>query len=424
MSATTATPAASPMDRPREGRAKRRVWPIVAIALPILLAAVWMATLRRSAPQVERASLVIDTVTRGPLLRGIAAAGTLVAEQSRLIVAPTAGRVDRVHVETGQEVRAGDAIATLVNRETIKELLQIEQELSAAEADLADLTATLQARSLESEKTTRRTEFESRDASRRAEAAAQLLREGLISGLEATRATEASQEAAERVGSERQRHAALERSARAQLDAQRNRIGRQRALHAFQKSIVESLVVRTPAHGAIREKLVQEGEWLVEGQRLVRLVEAGRLEAVLQVPEGAALEVRPGQRVAMNARGAALGGVVERVAPAVEQGTVAVEVRLEGAVPPGLRPDLSVEGRIEIGLEKDVLTVARPANATPGGQGLLYALEAGHRRARRIDVRYGPASVDRIVIARGAAAGDRLVVAGLDAASDPVVRLK
>ena len=205
----------------------------------------------------------------------------------------------------------------------------------------------------------------------------------------------------------------------AQLAAQRNRIERLRALHEFQRGIVDGLIVRTPSDAIVRETMVQDGEWVSEGHRLARLVEPGRLKAVLQVPESTALDVRSGQRVTMNARGMTLHGVVDRVGATVEQGTVAVEVRLAGDLPDSLRPDLSVDARIELARESDVLTISRPSRAGSS----LYRIEPNGRRAQRISVDYGAASVDRVVIRSGAAAGDRLIISGAEDHDEPVIRL-
>jgi multidrug efflux pump subunit AcrA (membrane-fusion protein) len=411
------------MDRPRAITNQRKVWPIVAAFAVVASGAVLLASLRSAAPSVERSSAVIDVVRRGPFLREVAAPGILVADQSRLIAAPAAGRVDVLHVDSGESVDNGAPIVTLTNRQLVKELLEIEQQLATAEADAADLAATLQARSLESEKTLHRAAFEQRDTARQAEASSQLAAQGLISNLEAVRARETSEESAQRAATEQQRHRALARSAAAQMEAQRNRIERLRAVQAFQRSVVDALVVRTPAAGAVREIAVQPGEWVTEGQRLARLVEPGRLKAVLQVPEATALDVKSGQVVTMNARGTALRGVVERTGAAVEQGAVPVEVRLEGELSPLLRPDLSIDGRIEISRLADALSITRPVQATAGTTGQVYRLDADGRTARRVAVHYGAASVDRIVITGGAAAGDRLIVGGVESSEDAVVRL-
>lgn len=412
------------MDRPIPAVASRRLWPIAMGGLVLASAAVVMASLRGPMPSVERDRIVIDSVRRGPFVHEIAAPGTLVAEQMRLIAAPAAGRVESIHVKAGDSVRRGDAIVTLTNREAMKELLEVEQQLAVAEADLAGIGATLQAQRLDEQKALRRTEFEQRDAERRAEAATRLAQEGLTPELEAIRARESAVEIAGRVASERARRVAIERSAAAQLDAQRNRIARLRALHAFQKSIVEGLVVRTPADGVVRDAPVQEGEWVTEGHRLARLVEPGRLKAVLQVPEATALDVRAGQDVALNARGTTLRGVVDRVAATVEQGTVAVEVRLSGDLPDSLRPDLGIDGRIVLSRAGEVLTIARPAHAIPNGTAALYRIDESGRTAHRTAVRFGAASVDRIVIAAGAAAGDRLLISGTNAVEEPVIRIE
>jgi multidrug efflux pump subunit AcrA (membrane-fusion protein) len=411
------------MDRPRAApRASRRKWLLALVVVGSSLVVV--ATLRPAEPPVDRASLVIDTVRRGAFVHEIAAAGTLVAEESRLVAAPAAARVEAIPVEPGDRLRAGDIIVELSNREVVRELLEAEQQLAGAEADLADLASTLQARALESESALRRTRFERQDTRRQAEASSELARQGLISELEAVRRRETAEELAARVGSEERRHEALLRSADAQLAAQRNRLERQRHLQRFHRSVVDSLVVRAQGDTTVRDVAVQKGEWVIEGQRLVRLVEPGGLEAVLLVPEAVAHQVRVGQPVAIDARGTALRGRVARIAAAVEQGTLPVHVKLEGALPPGIRPELSVEGRIEIARMADALSIARSAHASAAARGTLYKLDRDGRVARKATVQYGPAGVDRIVIVRGAAAGDRFIVAGLDARTEAVVRLE
>lgn len=420
--AATPAPLLSTMDRQRPV-ASRRAWPIAFIAVALIAVLLFNLKLRPAVPSVERDAVVIAPVTRGVFVQEIAAAGSLVAEQPRLIAAPAAGRVEAIEVEPGDQLRDGEVIMRLSNREVVRQLLEADQQLAVAEADLTDLEATLQARSLESASALRRTEFERQDSKRQSDATSQLAREGLVSNLEALRRSEASQEVAERVETDRKRHTALTRSAEAQLRAQRNRVDRLHALHAFHRTLVDSLVIRASSTMTAREILVQEGEWVTEGQRLVRLVEPGKLKAVLQVAEAAAHELRVGQKVTMNARGAMLNGHISRVAAAVEQGTVAAEVRLDGDLPAGVRPDLSVEGRVEIGRIGDALSVSRTAIAMPNTVAHVYKLDANDRTARRVQVRFGASSADRIVIVSGAAAGDRLVIAGLDGRTEPVVKL-
>ena len=423
MTAPISTPSLGAMDRPRASA--RRGKGLLVVAIATLVVAVLFIVTRRPANQtIERSGVVIDTARRGPFVSEIAAAGTLVAEQARLIAAPVSGRVESIRVQPGDRLRKGDLILELRNRETLRELLEAEQEVAGAEADLADLRATLQAASLDSAKALHHTKFEKRDADRQSDAAAELSRRGLIPDLEAIRKREAAEELSSRVASESQRHDAIVRSAEAQLAAQRNRLERLNAMKQFHRGLVDSLAVRAPGDTTVRDVAVQEGEWVAEGQRLVRVVEPGRLKCVLLVPEAAAHDVRIGQQVAMNARGTSLHGTIVRIAAAVEQGTLPVEVRLEGDIPPEARPELSVEGRIEISRLADALTIARPANARPAANGTLYKLDPNARIARRTGVVYGPAGVDRIVIARGASAGDRFVIAGVEAGTEPVVRLK
>jgi multidrug efflux pump subunit AcrA (membrane-fusion protein) len=411
------------MDRPRIVT-RRRVWPVAVAAVIAAGALVLVATRTPAAPAVERTAIVIATVERGPFVHDISAAGALVAEQPRLIAAPSAGRVERIEIEQGDALQKGQVLLRLSNRDTVRQLLEAEQRVAEAEADLADLRATLQARSLESEKTLRRTQYEKQDALRQAEASSQLATEGLVSNLDAVRHREASQEVAERVSTERQRHEALTRSANAQIDAARNRIERLRALVEFHRALVDALIVRAPADTTAREILVQEGEWVNEGHRLVRLVEPGRLKAVLRVPEATAHEVRVGQRVFMSARGTELRGVVQRIAATVEEGSVAAEVHLQGELPQSARPDLSVDGRIEISRTADALTLARPLSAMPNTSVQLFKLDAKRGTAQRTGVRFGSASIERIVVTAGAEPGDRFIVAGLDGRTEPVIRVE
>ena len=420
---TASAPLLGKTDRPR-ATATRRVWPIAAAAVAAIAVVVFLAMRAPAAAAVERNSVVIDTVTRGPFVVDISAAGTLVAEQPRLIAAPAAGRVESIDIEPGDQLQAGQLLLRLSNRETHRQLLEVEQQVAAGEADLADLRATLQARSLDSEKALRHTDFEKQDARRQAEASAQLAQEGLISGLESIRHREAALELDQRLVTERQRHQAVLRSADAQIAAQQNRVERLRALLAFHRSVVESLAVRAPSATTARDILVQEGEWVTEGQRLVRLVEPGRLKAVLQVPEAAAHELRVGQQVTMNARGTALRGVVHRLAAAVEQGTLAAEVRLEGEVPPSARPDLSIAGRISVDNLADALSIARSANAAPNSAAVLFKLDRDGKTARRTPVQFGVASADRIVVARGASAGERFIIAGAEGRTEQVIRVE
>ncbi len=417
------TPVISSMDRPRAS-ARRPVWPVVAITVVLGMAALVLVRTGSPVPIVDRTTLVTDTVTSGLFVHEVSAAGSLIAEQPRVIAAPAAGRIEMIRIEHGDQLETGEVILKIANREIMRQLLEVEQQLAAGEADLEDLRATLQARSLESEAALRRTEFQKQDADRQAEASSKLAEEGLISSLEALRQREAAEELAERVVTERDRHAAIARSAQAQLQAQNNRLERHRDFYRFHSSLVETLLVRAPAETTAREILVQEGEWVSEGQRLVRLVEPDRLKAVLQVPEAAAHLLGVGQRVTMNARGTALQGRIDRVAAAVEQGTVAAEVRLEGELPTSARPDLSVEGRIEVSRIPEALSIARPLNAMPDVTGRLYEVGDDSRTAVLTEVRFGTASVDRIVLISGARTGDHFVIAGLDGRTEPVIRLK
>jgi HlyD family secretion protein len=412
------------MDRPRTTTARpRRKLAIIAIVIGAALLLV--ATLRPAAPPaLDRAEIVIDTVRRGEFVHEVVAAGTLVAEEARLLAAPAAGRIEIIRVQPGDRLKAGDVILELWNRETRRQLLEVEQQVAAAEAELADLAATLKARSLESEKALRHTRFERRDAQRQAEAGTELARAGLMPELEATRRREAAEELEERVGSESARHDAIAQSADAQMAAARNRVERMRALLAFHRGLVESLVVRAPSDTTVRDVAVQPGEWANEGQRLARLVEPARLKAVLLVPEAVAHEVRTGQRVTMSARGASLAGEVARIAAAVEQGTLAVDVKLVGTLPPNVRPELSVDGRVELGRVRDALSISRTARAAASSKAVLYKVDRDGRTARRTAVQYGMAGADRIVVAAGAAAGERFIVAGADSQTAPVIRIQ
>lgn len=402
------------MDIPREKTKsnKRYVYGGLAI-VGAVLATLGLSRLDPSAPVVDRATIWMDTVERGTMLREVRGPGTLVPEQIRLIPAVTAGRVERRHLQPGTEVTAETVLLELSNADVQRELLEAERQLTAAQAQYVSLQSTLENQVLNQESLVAQTRSQYREAQRQVEANEALASQQLIAPMELQRSRDTADELAERLEIERQRLESLRRSQEPQVSAQRSQVSRLREIVAFQRGLVESMKVVAGVAGVLQEMPVEEGQWVTPGLLLARVVQPGRLKAELRVPETQATEVVVGLDAVIDTRNGLIQGRVVRVDPAVQNGTVTVDVALEGELPRGARPDLSVEGTIQIDRLDDVLYIGRPtfgqANSTVG----LFRLDEDRTQATRAQVRLGAGSVNQVQIVDGLEAGDVVILSDM-----------
>jgi HlyD family secretion protein len=404
------------VDIPRDQtNRKRRYIPfaIGGVVVVGLSAALWQ--LEPAAPTVDRSTIWTDSVRRGEFVRQVRGPGTLVPEQARWIVAVTSGRIERIHVQPGETVDAETILLDLSNPDVQVEGLNAERQLAAAEAELSNLEVTLASQRLDQRSRVAQVEAEERDAARRLQASRELAERNLIPRMDLHRLEDEAAEVVTRLALERERLALLEASFEGRIDAQRRQISRLRAISDFQSTRLESMGVRASAPGVVQDLSLEIGQWVMPGQALARVVEPGRLMAVLRVPETQARDLAVGQTAAIDTRNGIVEARVRRIDPSVQQGAVGVEVALLGELPLGARPDLSVEGTIQIERLEDVLYTGRPAYGQANSLVSIWKVVDGGRSAVRVPVRLGRSSVNTIEIVEGLAPGDVVILSDLSA---------
>jgi HlyD family secretion protein len=390
---------------------RRRRWFIAAAGVSaVVLVTLAVANLDPAAPGVDRDTVWIGTVERGTLVREVRGHGTLVPVNLRFVQAQTAGRVDMVFVDPGARVAADDVLLELTDPEVEREAVDAESALRRAEAELESLRVTLLSTQLDQRAEAAAVEAEYVRATLQAEADRELSERGLISDIH-RRSSEALAEAlATRREIEVQRLEITAQGNRALLDAKLAEVEQQRALHRLRARQLDALSVRAGIDGVVQEVPVEIGQQVTAGTMLARVAEPTRLEAEVRVPATRARDVRPGLAVSVDTRNGLVRGTVARVDPSVREGTVTVEVRLDGELPEGARPDLAVDGTIEIERLDDVLFVGRPVQSQERATVGLYRLEPDGDHALRVQVELGRASVDTIEILRGLEEGDRVIL--------------
>jgi HlyD family secretion protein len=381
--------------------------------LGLALATAGLRSLKPAAPSVDRAAVWIDSVQRGPLLIEVRGPGTLVPERVRWISAVTAGRVEKRLAEPGQEVNPDTELLELSNPDVQLEALESERQLTVAQGDRVNMRTSLETTRLNQEGNVAAAKSAYLDAQRNAEASSDLARKELISSMEASRAQDRVVELQTRYEVEEKRLAVMTEATDSQLRLQDAQVSRLRAVVDFQRERIRSMKVMAGAHGVLQELPLEVGQWAQSGAVLARLVEPGRLKAVLRIPETQAKDLTMGQPAAIDTRNGIVKGAVARIDPAVQNGTVTVDVRLEGEMPRGARPDLSVDGTIQVERLDNVLHVGRPAYGQANSTVGLFKLAADGREATRINVRLGRTSVNTVEVLGGLQPGEKVIISDM-----------
>jgi len=402
------------MDIARQPTKKRNRRVLIgALAGGLILATIALARVEPAAPSVKRASLTIDKVKRGPMLRQVRGPGQLVPEQIRYITTLTPGRVERILVRPGTTVDAGTILLELGNPDVNIQALESEQALTGARAQLVTLQMSLenQRYTQESSLATVRREYD--DAVRQAKASEELAKEGMIAHLEFSRTQDTAKELAARLEAETKRLEMIRSSIEPQLAIQREQVQRLQAISQFQRGQVNSMKVVAGAAGVLQGLPLEVGQWVTPGNTLAVVAEPGRLKAVLRIPETQARDMAIGQPASIDTRTGIAKGRVTRIDPAVQNGTVTVDVMPEGALPAGARPDMTVDGTIEVERLPNVLHVGRPVQGAPETTVGLFRLEPGRQHAVRVPVRLGRGSVNAIEVLNGLKEGDEVILSDM-----------
>jgi HlyD family secretion protein len=403
--------------RPRRSPWRRRVaWLGVTVVVGAG-ATIGLRRLKPAAPSIEKASVWPDVVKRGPMVRQVRGAGTLVAEDVRWVTAASAGRVERIALLPGVAVQPDTVIVELSNPELQQTVLELDSQTQAAGAQREKLRLQLEndrlaqasaVASLRSELTVARIEAEGDE---------KLHADGNGPDLNAKRSRAKADQLGQRIEVEDQRLTTLAQSARAQLTVQDAEAARIRALQHLRRDQLSGLQVRAGIAGVLQrlgdEQPLRIGQHVAAGAPLARIANQTRLKAEVKIAETQAKDVQLGQAAAIDTRNGVVAGHVARIDPAVQNGTVTVDVALDGPLPAGARPDLSVDGTITLERLENVLHVGRPVGVQADGPARLFKLIDGGAGAIRVPVRVGRTSVDTIEVIDGLAAGDQIIVSDM-----------
>jgi multidrug efflux pump subunit AcrA (membrane-fusion protein) len=397
--------------RPPAKKHKKYIWPSVGV-LALAAVTVGVSNLEKRAPTVPRAQLWIDSVRRGELLREVSGNGTLVPENIRWISAVTSGRVEQILVRPGASVEAGTVLMVLSNPDVQMEQLNAQRQLSAEQATLVNLRMSLETQRLQQEGAVASARAAYLEAKRQVEINEQLAKgpDKLIAQADVDRAREQLDDADTRYKNAQQQLDLMTASIPGQLRAQEEQIQRARAIAEFQRVRTQSMHVTAGASGLLTELPLEIGQWANSGATIAKVVEPGRLKAVLRIQETQAKDLALGQIAQIDTRNGIIPGHIVRMDPASQNGMVAVDVALDGPLPAGARPDLSVDGRIEIERLPDVLYMGRPTIGQAGSTVELFRLTPDGSEAERVKVTFGQTSVNAVVIKAGLNVGDKVVL--------------
>ena len=392
-------------------RNTRRRWLIGTAAGALALAAVaGVGLLGPALPLVDRNSVWIDTVQRGQMLREVRGQGVLSPKEIRWITARTAATVERIGIKPGAVVAADTVLMELGSPAATEELESARAALAAARADAAAKRMGLENQLLDEKSRVAQIRSAYALARAKVDATEGLAKQGIIPALTFREYQLDAEQQQTLLGLAADRVAKSGQTLVAQIAADEARIKQLETAYASRARLAEALHVKAGTTGVLQSVAVQEGQEVAAGANLARIARPGELRAELEVAETQAKDVGVGQRVTIDTRTALVAGRVERIDPAVQRGSVQVDVELLGPLPPGSRPDLSVDGTIEIERVPNAVYVARPAIARPDSQLRLFRLSADGKSAERVPVRFGRASVALIEVLEGLAPGDRVLL--------------
>jgi len=385
------------------------------VLLLVVATTVALARLKPTAPTVEGGTLWIDSVKRGTMLRQVRGNGVLVPDEIRWITALTDGRVERVLVQPGTAVNADTVLLELSNPQTEQAALTADLDLRTALAQYEVLKADL-ARDLLAQRAAAATvDADAAHAAMDATADEAMAKNGFISAIQLQRTKLRAETAAARKKMEAERLANTEKTLSVRLDVQQAEVDRRKTMSALRRSEATGLRIRAGVSGVLQEVPVEVGQRIGPGTNLARVVDPTRLKAQLQIAETQVKDVVIGQKADIDTRNGITKGRVVRIDPAARNGTVTVDVVLEDALPRGARPDMSVDGTIELERLVDIMYVGRPAFGQDQAKVSLFKLSPDRSSATLAPVELGRSSVNTIELIRGLNVGDCVVLSDMSA---------
>ncbi|WP_379680901.1 efflux RND transporter periplasmic adaptor subunit [Massilia consociata] len=359
---------------------------------------------------MERTSLWIGQVTRGDMLQEIRASGTLVPRSSRWLAAASPAQVQEILVWPGSTVQPDTVLIRLGNPEIEENLRSARAQVAAAEAEVASKRAELNSQLLSVRTGLAQAEADYAMAQVKSEADTRAVQLQVIPRVQYEQGQIAFAQQKKRLDIEKERLEGFAASVKAQMASVEARLQQQRSTLLLRQRQAGALEVRAGIAGVLQEVAVQEGTQVTVGANLARVARQDVLIARLQVSELQAKDVAVGMPALVDTHNGKIEGKVDRIDPAVRNGSVQVDVALAGELPPGARPDLSVDGRIRVALHRGVLSVGRPPLAQPNRHLSLLRLDPDGKTASRVQVRAGAVSVDRVQVLEGLQQDDQVIL--------------
>ncbi len=407
------------MDIPRKSQARKRLIKRIIYGV-ILLGGIaglswYLRRLQPAAPSVDRATVWIDTVKRGEMIRNVRGLGTLVPLDIRWIPAITEGRVEKKLALPGAHVNPDTVLLILSNPQLEQETVNAEWDWKAAESAYTDIKVKLENQQLSMESDIAKIQADYSQANLRAQADENLAKLGLVPELTLKLDKVTAQELGNRLEMEKRRLQANKESVKAQLDVQRVKVEQLKAIYELKKSQYDQLKVRAGITGVLQLLPVEEGQRVTPGSNLARVADPTKLKAELKIAETQAKDVQIGQSASVDTRNGIIPARVIRIDPSVINGTRTVDVALLGDLPKGAVPDLSVDGTIELERLEDVVYVGRPVQGQADSLVTLFKLEPDGKEAVRVQVKLGRSSVSTIEIREGLKPGDQVILSDMTA---------
>lgn len=404
--------------RPPKSKLKKKIRNAVMIVVG--LAAIGGITygltkLKPAAPTLDRSTAVIETVKRGEMVRDVRGNGTLVPDVTRWVPAPADGRVEHILLKAGVEVDSSTVIAELSNPQLQQTATDTEFQVKAAEADQENLKVRLESEAMTQKAAIATINAQYSQAKLQLDADEVLGQQGLVSALTLKISRVNVQDLANRLRVEQERLAVSAKSVKAQMNAASSRLQQLRALAALRRQEVDALKVRAGTNGVLQQVLITEGQQVTPGTNIARVADPTSLKAVLRVPETQIKDMRVGQSAIIDTRNGLIQGQVSRIDPAAREGTFEIDVSLNGPLPPSARPDLSVDGTIELERLHDVLKVGRPAFGQAQQTIGMFVLTPDGTEAERRTVKLGRNSVSTIEIIEGLREGEQVIISDTSA---------
>ncbi len=403
--------------RPEFKTQKRRRQAVIGAVIVIAVAAVsvGVARLKPAAPAVERGTVWTDVVKRGSMLRQVRGLGSLVPSQEsvRQIPAETEATVVRIHMLPGSQVKADTILLEMSNPQTEQAAVDAQLQLKAAEAEYQNLRVKLESDLMNQKAGAATIHDDDAQAQRQAQTDKALFELGVISGMAYKTSKDKADELTTRNDLENQVLAANQRAIESQMAEQQAKVDEMRTLCQLKQKQLDALRVRAGIDGVLVDLPLQVGQHVLPGTMLAKVVEPDHLMATLKVAETQARDVQIGEPASVDTHNGVIAGAVMRVDPAVQNGTVTVDVKLTGELPKGARPDLSVDGTIDLERLDNVLYVGRPAFGQENSTISLFKLSADGQGALRVPVKVGRASVNSIQVIEGLNEGDTVILSDM-----------